>query len=652
MRLEPRRHGETAAAIACVNVWMVVLVWLLVLLPGALPMSVQASSLVSPETATFTIRQHDPLAGVVMTPWLRYSPHLPESATLADALALRPADWLEVPGSTPSFGLVRTAYWFRLQLDSDSRGARSLYLAVSYALLNHLDVYLVAADGSTLHYQTGNSLPFSSRPVAHRHFLFPIEIGPREALTVLVRAQTRGALQVPVTLWDQTLMWVSDQVSLPAHSFFAAVMLTIILLNLLLFLGASDRLFLHYACYVLMIALAQLGLRGVNYQFLWPEWPRFNQDSLVVFMGGAVACGALFVDRFLTLREHSWFMHQCCRLLVALGALSAASVLLLDYASAIAVAIPLAALACLVMLVAGIVVWSRGSRQGAFYTVAWSFFLVGMFASLLAKLGWIPRTDLIEYGPEFGAALEVILLTFAITDRMNEERRLRMVAQDIALENAAQMRRLHEDNLSKQEETNRELEATVEMRVSEMRYALQELSEAHEKLRNLSTLDGLTQLRNRRHFDEAYRREWERAEREGTELSLMILDADLFKQINDTYGHIAGDDCLKALARVLEKQVRRPADTLARYGGEEFVVILPGSDHHGVLRLSENIRIEIEDHPVDFEGRQIPLTVSIGAAYCSDVRNHKPADLFALADRALYEAKQSGRNRVVIRELV
>lgn len=130
-----------------------------------------------------------------------------------------------------------------------------------------------------------------------------------------------------------------------------------------------------------------------------------------------------------------------------------------------------------------------------------------------------------------------------------------------------------------------------------------------------------------------------------------MLDADHFKQINDTHGHLAGDDCLKSLARILEAHVKRPADSVARFGGEEFVILLPGTDPHGVLRLAENIRMDVESRPITYDGQEIPLTVSIGIAYCGDVRHRSPEDLLALADKALYEAKGNGRNRVVVREL-
>ena len=117
-----------------------------------------------------------------------------------------------------------------------------------------------------------------------------------------------------------------------------------------------------------------------------------------------------------------------------------------------------------------------------------------------------------------------------------------------------------------------------------------EQKDLQEKLAALATSDGLTGIANRRHFDERLAEEWARAKRDGTPLSLLLADVDHFKKFNDQYGHQAGDACLRALARILSAQVRRPADVAARYGGEEFALLLPNTDAAGCARVGERIR--------------------------------------------------------------
>lgn len=169
-----------------------------------------------------------------------------------------------------------------------------------------------------------------------------------------------------------------------------------------------------------------------------------------------------------------------------------------------------------------------------------------------------------------------------------------------------------------------------------------------EKLRQLSALDGLTELANRRFFDEFLEREWQRAKRSKMPISLLMADIDFFKAYNDTYGHLAGDDCLKRVALVIKNRLKRPGDLAARYGGEEFAGILTETDAVGALRVAEDIRRGIEDLQINHSASPISnnITISIGVATVSATANNSPTFLIDSSDKALYMAKQKGRNRV------
>ncbi|MDQ8038632.1 MAG: diguanylate cyclase [Pedobacter sp.] len=174
------------------------------------------------------------------------------------------------------------------------------------------------------------------------------------------------------------------------------------------------------------------------------------------------------------------------------------------------------------------------------------------------------------------------------------------------------------------------------------------LTELSEQLAELSLKDSLTGVANRRRFDELLEREWARLERHGSSLALLFIDADNFKAYNDHYGHQAGDDCLRALAFVLVDAGRRQGDLVARYGGEEFVLLLPDTDMAGALDAANRIRSFLAQaalpHAVVPSGR---VTASIGVAV-SHPGIRTAAELVAAADRALYRAKQSGRDRIEV----
>lgn len=172
-----------------------------------------------------------------------------------------------------------------------------------------------------------------------------------------------------------------------------------------------------------------------------------------------------------------------------------------------------------------------------------------------------------------------------------------------------------------------------------------------DKLASLATTDGLTGLANRRAFDERLLEEWARARRDGTQLSLLLIDVDHFKKFNDHYGHLAGDGCLRALGRILLAHAKRPADLAARYGGEEFAVLLPNTGPDGCAEVGEGIRTAL--HELAMLHAQNPpsrlVTASVGAA--TSLPSQTTTDcsmLVAAADRALYAAKDSGRDRLVM----
>jgi diguanylate cyclase (GGDEF)-like protein len=174
------------------------------------------------------------------------------------------------------------------------------------------------------------------------------------------------------------------------------------------------------------------------------------------------------------------------------------------------------------------------------------------------------------------------------------------------------------------------------------------LEQANQQLQVMATLDGLTQIANRRRFDEYLLLEWHRAAREQTPLSLILADIDHFKRYNDTCGHLAGDRCLQVVADTLSQVVQRPADLLARYGGEEFAILLPNTELPGALQLAERIRLNVEQ--LVFADAPLPvckhISLSLGVASTIPTVTASFETLVATADRAMYEAKAKGRNRV------
>ena len=176
-----------------------------------------------------------------------------------------------------------------------------------------------------------------------------------------------------------------------------------------------------------------------------------------------------------------------------------------------------------------------------------------------------------------------------------------------------------------------------------------ELKRRGDLLETLSMRDGLTGIANRRRFDDCLDRAWRHGLRTGRPLSLVLADIDYFKGYNDAYGHVAGDECLKLVARTLAGVLKRPCDLAARFGGEEFIVVLEDTSIAGALHVAEGMRAAVQALGLPHADSQTAamVTVSIGAATTVPTSASTPEALLCLADRKLYEAKQTGRNRVV-----
>ena len=176
----------------------------------------------------------------------------------------------------------------------------------------------------------------------------------------------------------------------------------------------------------------------------------------------------------------------------------------------------------------------------------------------------------------------------------------------------------------------------------------QALTRANTELQRLATLDGLTQLANRRKFDEYIHTEWRRALRDGQPISLLLCDVDHFKRYNDCYGHQAGDACLRWVAHALQDQANRASDLAARYGGEEFAIILPSTDLSGAVAVAEHVVSAVRELTIPHEGSSVSdcITVSVGVASAIPRTGTLPTRLIAQADRNLYQAKAMGRNCV------
>ncbi|MEW6984230.1 diguanylate cyclase [Colwelliaceae bacterium 6471] len=242
--------------------------------------------------------------------------------------------------------------------------------------------------------------------------------------------------------------------------------------------------------------------------------------------------------------------------------------------------------------------------------------------------------------------LNGLLISFLVSRQYFYQIKDKQAAQLQALESATVSKNAQQELLTLQQEVQDQLEAHVQERTLELNIALQELESANRELEEKNTLDELSGLYNRRFYDQKILAEYRRSKRNLTPLSLILIDIDHFKQVNDNYGHLVGDHCITWVAQHIKDSLRRSTDIGCRYGGEEFCLILPETDEQGALALAEELRSAIEAQAVNYQEQQLNLTISCGVSTYKQQTEAKPEELFAAADKALYEAKRNGRNQI------
>jgi diguanylate cyclase len=519
----------------------------------------------------------------------------------------------------------QSAWWLRLDIDNAQDKPQRRLIELSYAVLDHVDVYIVAGGQVLASHMLGDKQPFYERVFDHRFFVIPVEWQPSQSLQIYLRVKSSSAVQAPLTLWEEKAFYGFDTTRTIMNGIFFGIMLVIAAYNLLIFCVLGERTYLLYVGYVICMPLFLASLGGYSFQYMWPTFTDWNDESILFFLSGVVVFGVAFTRSFLVVQRYSPGLDRLLVIALAGGIVLAATTFMLPYYVNIKALIAWATFACILALLSGVFCWYSQQKVAQYYTIAWVSMLSGGVILALNKAGVLPANLFTEYATHIGSALEVVLLSFALAERINEERRLRFEAQEEALTGIRQ--------------ANEELEYRVQERTKE-------LEAMTCKLRELSNTDQLTGLHNRRFFDSQIKMEWLRACRYQHPISIIAIDIDHFKSVNDRYGHMVGDECLREIARRVGLGVRCPTDVAARYGGEEFVMLLPETTREGAVIVAERVRKSVEVAHIDTRAGELSLTISAGI-YCVTPENDNFSGIDILlekADECLYRAKAMGRN--------
>ncbi|MBS3731998.1 MAG: GGDEF domain-containing protein [Desulfobacterales bacterium] len=413
--------------------------------------------------------------------------------------------------------------------------------------------------------------------------------------SVYARFVSQGMLTLPMTLYTEDAHLKHQRVRSMGYGVYYGIILAMALYNLFLFFSLRDRAYLYYVLYMFALLLYFLGLNGLTLEYLLPGRRAMDSRLTLFFLSLIFITAGVFTRKFLATKKNAPVFDRIILAFILNGLVLGGLSFFARFSLLSALFSILGTAAPFLLITVAVVVWRRGFGPARYYLLAWTIYGIGTLNFALTYSGVIGFTTLGFHSYQIGSAVESILLSFALADR------IRVLRQE-----------------------------REEARGSERRAM------------DLAFRDALTGLYNSRFFRAQIGPEMQRAQNLGHPLSLVMLDVDDFKQFNDEYGHIQGDQVLAHLGDRIRAQTR-DSDYACRYGGEEFAMIMPTMTGARAMEVGQRIRRDFENYVfVPRPGRKVQVTVSIGAAeYQSGIL---PQDFVDRADHALYWSKAAGKN--------
>ncbi|MFQ6371891.1 diguanylate cyclase [Shewanella sp. YIC-542] len=583
-------------------------------------------------------------ASIDLKPYTLVTQQAP-SSTLHKVMALPRSAWQ--PASTQRLLSIGSEDdWYHVRLQQRSHTPYRWLLEFDNPDIDKLTLYHFVDKQLQQTIQMGDAQPFNQRPILLNNFLYPLVMQNGQLHDLWIKVETQGTSYLPIKLWqpDEILQHVSnDNILLGIQ---LGILSAIGIFSLFMAITTGAFSYGYYAGYVLTMTLLVASVNGPAFNHLWPNYPQLQNYIVAPLIPLVLTFNILFTEKALQLKYFSLQLLRLARFLTAISAVLVLITLVLPYRISLYCDLAAVVIISVLLLLMGLWQALKGNRLARLYILSSLGRTTGVLLSASMYLGWLslpfnPLTPVM-----IGLTIEIIFMAAVLAVRYNEERKAKMRIQHEALLQAQRIREAKEEALRLEAKSNERLERMVQERTLELEFAMRELNEANLKLTEKSQIDALTGTHNRAAFDKKLRAEGRISRRQQTPLSMLMLDIDKFKSINDTYGHLAGDHTLKTIAKTLSAHLKRPGDLVSRFGGEEFAMILPNTNIAGATQLAEQLRQSIATLTVCWGNDVIDLTVSIGVSAEIIQTDNGTTELLSQADQALYQAKNQGRNQV------
>lgn len=339
--------------------------------------------------------------------------------------------WTQNQHSPINFAFSHSVYWVRYTITSEMKISKNWLLEVSFALNDYIDYYLLNDRKILSVIKTGDRLPFNTRPIEYRNFLFKFDISPNEIKHIYLRFQSHDGLHEPspIILWDQQSFALSNGLRNLGLGLYFGIMLAMVIYNLFIFLSVRDRVYAYYVMYIFGVIFWLAAYFGLTFQYLWPNSPDWGNQMILVSTSFWAGFMIQFIRSFLdTKRQAPWFDKLSIYALVGL-----LFNLILSftgkYAIGIQILVILGLIMCIASIVVGVVCFRAGFRSARYFLLAWTTLLLSICIFVLKIAGVLPAIFVVEKSIQIGSIIEVMLLSLGLADRINELKKEKLLAQ-------------------------------------------------------------------------------------------------------------------------------------------------------------------------------------------------------------------------------
>lgn len=568
--------------------------------------------------------------------------------TIQEAMQRPSSEWQANKRDPVHLG-INTSAWLKVPLQVNASSSLEWILELGWPNLSSVSWYLQDT-------QTG-SLITQQHPatsVANDRLSFPIQLPAEGRYHLYLSVSAAEKLVLPITLLTPEKHNMSNHIRTLCTGLFYGMLLAMLGYNFSLYIFIKDSNYAYYCLYVISIIYYTLSSSSSYITFLWQDASWLNDHSYRVSVPLAFLMASIFIRKFLSIESHGGIVLKLSNIAIATWLLLLLANFFLPAVPHIKLIEISAYISSLLGLAISSYIWYLGNPSGKYMTISWSPLMIVTFFLMLGVTDFIPFSMNLYYLQNITFAVEVLLLSIALAERINREKADKAAAQaksiyyeQLSVEAKHRELTAQQHALNVEREAREQLEHKVDEQTRELKCAMAALSQVNTELQKASNTDGLTGLDNRRCFDEKFNQAFTEAIAKSQPIAVMIMDIDFFKKVNDQYGHQAGDECLRQIANILTQSANQPHAICARYGGEEFCLVLPNQDPAYALDIAEKLKNNIANAEIHYAEQNFHVTTSIGV-YTATPEHIEQRDKFLkYADQALYQAKNNGRNRVV-----